>query len=122
MRLATLFSQTLLAHIFPPVPQGVILFPETGGGSAEQTDKKRTYIPLKVGKDYLVHRRLLQLPTEEFCTEDILSFSSYNVNIAFFVLLQATCLLSFHLFFFLISLIHWTVPFHPPFLTSSHNL
>lgn len=102
MRLATLFSQTLLAHIFPPVPQGVILFPETGGGSAEQTDKKRTYIPLKVGKDYLVHRRLLQLPTEEFCTEDILSFSSYNVNIAFFFFfykLPACYLLIFFFFF-----------------------
>lgn len=40
MRLIILFSQTLLTQIFPAVPQGVILSPETGCGSAETNRQK----------------------------------------------------------------------------------
>lgn len=52
MRLITLFSPTLQTQIFPAVPQGVILFPEIEGGSAE-TNRQKQNLNSSQGKKIL---------------------------------------------------------------------
>lgn len=87
----------------------------------KQTDRKRTETPFEP-EDCLVHRRPLQLPAEEFCTEDNILYFSLGTMILRFVLfcfLLGSNLLIFIIiiiiFLLKISLIPWTMPFHPIF-------
>lgn len=84
----------------------------------KQTDKKRTETPFEL-EDCLVHSQSLQLSTEELCTEDTVLYFSSDTTILrlFFLRSNLLVIFSLSLLFLLlkISLILWTMPFHPIF-------
>jgi len=93
-----------------------------GGSSAEakRLKKPKPETPFKL-EDSPVHRRRLQSPTEEFCsedTEDIALYISSDMMILKLFFSEAICLLYFHYHQYCFSknsLACWTMLFHPIF-------